>query len=227
MTQSDKDLLLKDLCSRLPYGVKAEILNEENERKQVVVSYGNICYIPELGNWWWKECKPYLFPMSSMTEEQKYDFYYRFIESDYDFDDFKEYYLDNGMWHKLLTTLDDIESIIDWLNKNHFDYRGLIEKGLANDATNLNIYQLILDPKPLNFFSGFVIYKYKLKNITTMNSIVFIPSIMPNCGGGSGDIAGFLTMLLTLLIVGVILYLFGIFANILHIKISNGFSYGT
>ena len=58
-----------------------------------------------------------------------------------------------------------------------------------------------------------------------MNSIVFMPSVMPNCGGGNGDIAGFLTMLLTLLIVGVILYLFGIFANILHIKISNGFSY--
>lgn len=52
MTQEQKDILLKDLCMRLPYGVKAEILNEENERKQVVVSYGNICYIPELGNWW-------------------------------------------------------------------------------------------------------------------------------------------------------------------------------
>jgi hypothetical protein len=58
-----------------------------------------------------------------------------------------------------------------------------------------------------------------------MKSIVFMPSIMPHCGGGSGDIAGFLTMLLTLLIVGVILYVFGIFANILHIKISNGFAY--
>lgn len=55
---------------------------------------------------------------------------------------------------------------------------------------------------------------------TVMNSVIF----MPHCGG-SGDIAGFLTMLLTLLIVGVILYLFGIFANILHIKISNGFAY--
>lgn len=58
-----------------------------------------------------------------------------------------------------------------------------------------------------------------------MNSIVFMPSIMPNCGGGSGDVEGFLIMLLTFFIAGVLLYLFGIFANILHIKISNGFSY--
>ena len=58
-----------------------------------------------------------------------------------------------------------------------------------------------------------------------MNSIVFMPSIMPNCGGGCSDVEGFLTMILTLLIVGIILYVFGIFVNILHIKISNGFSY--
>jgi hypothetical protein len=75
-----------------------------------------------------------------MTEEQKYDFYCRFIENDCDFDDFKEFYLDNGMWHKLLTSLDDIEAIIDWFHKNHIDYRGLIPLGLANDATGLDIY---------------------------------------------------------------------------------------
>ena len=57
-----------------------------------------------------------------------------------------------------------------------------------------------------------------------MNSIIFMPSIIPNCGGG-GDTAEFLTMLLTFFVTGVILYLFGIFANILHIKFSNGFAY--
>ena len=56
MTQENKDLLIKDLCARLPYGVKAEILNREDTRRQVVVSYGNICYVPEIGNGWWKEC---------------------------------------------------------------------------------------------------------------------------------------------------------------------------
>jgi hypothetical protein len=87
-----------------------------------------------------KNIKPYLFPLSSMTEEQKYDFYCRFIENDCDFDDFKGLYLDNGMWHKLLTSLDDIEALIDWFHKNHNDYRGLIPMGVAIDATDKNIY---------------------------------------------------------------------------------------
>ena len=58
-----------------------------------------------------------------------------------------------------------------------------------------------------------------------MNSIVFMPSIMPNCGGGSGDVEGFLVMLLTFFIAGIVLFLFGIFVNILSIKFSNGFGY--
>ena len=87
-----------------------------------------------------KQVKPYLFPLSSMTEGQKYDFYCHFIENDCDFDDFKEFYFENNEWHKMLTSIDDCESIIDWFNKNNFDYRCLIPKGLAIDATNLNIY---------------------------------------------------------------------------------------
>ena len=51
-------------------------------------------------------CKPYLFPLSSMTEEQKYDFYCRFIENDCDFDDFKEFYFENNEWHKMLSSID-------------------------------------------------------------------------------------------------------------------------
>lgn len=146
MKQNEKDILLKDLCARLPYGVKFAY------NKNIYTAKGLDLIVTDEGDWEYAITakgitpieidfiKPYLFPMSSMTEEQKYDFYCRFIENDCDFDDFKEFYLDNGMWHKLLTSLDDIESIIDWFNKNHFDYRGLIEKGLANDATNLNIY---------------------------------------------------------------------------------------
>ena len=66
-----------------------------------------------------RDIKPYLFPMSSMTEEQKsqYNFYLTRIVFAY-----------------------DASLLIDWLNKNHFDYRGLIRKGLALDATNLNVY---------------------------------------------------------------------------------------
>lgn len=143
MTQNEKDILLKDLCARLPYEVKGEKYTIRMDGEFVplidveIITAEDIITLNGCPGYM---IKPYLFPMSNMTEEQKYDFYCRFIESDYGFDDFKEYYLDNGMWHKLLTTLDDIESIIDWLNKNHFDYRGLIPMGLAIDATGKNIY---------------------------------------------------------------------------------------
>ena len=156
MTQSDKDLLLKDLCARVPYGVKAYVKNwSKLDRKyyegvytvesihpslNTILVYSERFSVEVIVGYDNYEIKPYLFPLSSMTEEQKYDFYCRFIENDCDFDDFKKFYLDGGMWHKLLTSLDDIEAIIDWFHKNHFDYRGLIPMGLAIDATNLNIY---------------------------------------------------------------------------------------
>ena len=71
-------------------------------------------------------CKPYLFPLSSMTDEQ-YD----------------QLYIDSRVKNDSIDILDALANdmdAIDWLNKNYFDYRGLIEKGLAIDATNLNIY---------------------------------------------------------------------------------------
>ena len=61
--------------------------------------------------------KPYLFPLSSMTEEQRNDLT-KFVA--------------NGITNENI--------VYDWFNKNHFDYRGLIPLGLANDATGLNIY---------------------------------------------------------------------------------------
>ena len=63
----------------------------------------------------------YLLPLSSMTEEQK-----------------KEYQYITERW--MNDPAYSIGDSTDWLNKNHFDYRGLIEKGLAIDATGLNIY---------------------------------------------------------------------------------------
>ena len=78
--------------------------------------------------------------MSSMTEEQCFDFYCRFVENEIDYNDFKKYYFDGCLLNKVLTLISDCSDIIDWFNKNHFDYRGLIEKGLAIDATGLNIY---------------------------------------------------------------------------------------
>ena len=158
MTQNEKDLLLKDLCARLPYGVKAYVRNwSKIDRRYYEGVYVVDTVCPSLNNilvtsdtfsvevivgYDDYEIKPYLFPMSSISEDQKYDFYCRFIRNDCNFDDFK-FYLYNGMWRRkllTLTSLDYIEAIIDWFHKNNIDYRGLIPMGLANDATGLNIY---------------------------------------------------------------------------------------
>ena len=126
MTQENKDLLLKDLCSRLPYGIYGNYLNSDGSLsddkllRRVKIGYHDlICADGRDGMVLNGFLKPYLFPLSSMTEEQ-----------------YKEY------WE--LEHSGDMEHLsiplLDWLNKNHFDYRGLIEKGLAIDCTNLNIY---------------------------------------------------------------------------------------
>ena len=127
MIQEDKILLLKDLSTRLPYGVKAYVKNwSKLDRKyyegvytvesthpslNTVLAYSDNFSVEVIVGYDDYDIKPYLFPMSEMTEEQ-YNQYVKYSA---------------------------YESI-DWLNKNHFDYLGLIKKGLAIDATNLNIY---------------------------------------------------------------------------------------
>ena len=142
MTREDKELLLKDLCARLPYGVKIELtwwVMGEGTCLSTTLEPDHIEQIlnDEVGD---AEIKSYLFPMSSMTEEQCHKFYCGFVENETDYNDFKKYYFDGCLWNKILTSINDCGDIIDWFNKNHFDYRGLIEKGLAIDATGLKIY---------------------------------------------------------------------------------------
>lgn len=134
MTQEDKDLLLKDLCARLPYGIKASYygVEEECETWDEIECVTRDGYV-DIGQYSLPiECiKPYLFPLSSMTEEQKQYIKNRFC---YDWDG--EPY---DLW-KYQIEIEDTDEFIDWFNKNHFDYRGFIEQSLALDATNLNIY---------------------------------------------------------------------------------------
>ena len=116
MEQKDKDLLLRDLCSRLPYGVILNCCDSIGEKLIAINENGLINHDYDID-----EVKPYLFPLSSMTEEQD-----------------KEYQYITERW--MYDSSYSISDSIDWLNKNHFDYRGLIEKSLALDATNLKIY---------------------------------------------------------------------------------------
>lgn len=148
MKQEDKELLLRDLFARLPYGVKCENFNHVYGKNVFKVTdireNGYICGTINNQHCWAVfnplELKPYLFPLSSMTEEQKEELFFNYIHNDIYFDDFNDYFLAGELWHDICVSMDVLPELIDWLNKNHFDYRGLIDKGLAIDATNLNIY---------------------------------------------------------------------------------------
>lgn len=129
MTQEDKKLLLKDLCARLPYGTLVYAQNADDWYDDEI----NTLVLSDIINEDYV-VKPYLLPLSSMTEEQKKYINDRWgINEDFDFE------IDPN-WGKYFVDLGDVVDYINWLNENHFDYRGLIEKGLAIDATNLNIY---------------------------------------------------------------------------------------
>lgn len=145
MTPEQKELLLKDLCARLPYGVKAYVKNwSKLDRKyyegvytvksihpslNTILVYSERFSVEVIVGYDDYEIKPYLFPLSSMTEEQKEEALPLLNNCDYYTIDGVIKWLDN---HPI--------KFFDWCDKNHFDYRGLIEKGLALDATGLNIY---------------------------------------------------------------------------------------
>lgn len=138
MTQEQKDLLLKDLSARLPYGVVLEqtykvtviATNTEEVLTRKIELYSintlddmtvsgihndgeeEICFFEEI--------KPYLFPMSSMTEEQRIEY--------------------GNLCERFCPASLYSMEIVDWFHKNNFDYRGLIPMGLAIDATGKNIY---------------------------------------------------------------------------------------
>ena len=121
MTQENKELLLKDLCARLPYGVIVNVDGISNVRLDSVSWYEEVSVNDSSTNLYHiSEVKPYLFPLSSMTDEQ---------EAEY-----------NNLNSYELGCFPHTEEALDYLIKNHFDYRGLIELGLATDATGLNIY---------------------------------------------------------------------------------------
>ena len=128
MEQEYKELLLKDLCARLPYNIICKVeFRESGEYKSKNMFLSGVFtdeayFTTESGSIYSNEYKPYLFPLSSMTKGQKYEY---------------QYITERWMYDPAYSISDSI----DWLNKNHFDYRGLVEKGLAIDATGLNIYQ--------------------------------------------------------------------------------------
>lgn len=120
MTEEEKQLLLKDLCSRLPYELWVKYDN--NDYIATGYGHGRVSLLTSMFSSAVGPCplivdvKPYLRPMSSMTEEEVKE-YKQFLE------DIEGY----------AYSIDCVQQI-DWLNAHHFDYRGLIEKGLALES---------------------------------------------------------------------------------------------
>ena len=139
MTQEDKELLLKDLCARLPYGVICKTEKGNGHLCSINQTFFGIEYgvnISSLKRDYFDDIntdeqviKPYLLSMSSMTKEELKEF--RACHCVYDL---------HPDFQPMMCNIANEHSMFDWLNKHYFDYRGLIEKGLAINATGLNVY---------------------------------------------------------------------------------------
>ena len=146
MTEDEKhNLLRKDLCARFPYYVKLKVKYEDDPWTLFVMHQSENVYVIGAGGYPIEvkltDCQPYLRPMSSMTEEEK-------RELEHISEEYFGKALDKQFQESLSSNINEGEVleyiassvIVDWLNSRYFDYRGLIEKGLAIDCTNLNIY---------------------------------------------------------------------------------------
>ena len=128
MTREEKEILFKDLCARLPYHVKCKIWLKDGTTEEGLLdlqhNYGNVLqdafYYNKI-----KDIKPYLFPLSSMTEEEKEE--YCQLQQ-------RVIYNSKGVINE------DVTEYINWCYKKHLDINNLIPMELAIDATGLNIY---------------------------------------------------------------------------------------
>ena len=128
MTQEDKELIFKELCARLPYHVKCKIWLKDGTTEEGALdlehNYGDVLrdafYYDKIA-----KIKPYLFPLSSMTEEEKEE--YCQLQQ-------RVIYNSKGVINE------DVTKYINWCYKKHLDINNLIPMELAIDATNLNIY---------------------------------------------------------------------------------------
>lgn len=131
MTKEERNLLLIDLCARLPYNVKGNYLNSDGSLSDdpllnnIIIQYHHLTTVNGIGMVLDGSIKPYLLPLSSMSEEQQKEYNTFSLGPDW---------VSNPYYNV------PAFEVLDWLNAHHFDYRGLINKGLAIDATNLNIY---------------------------------------------------------------------------------------
>ena len=119
MTQEEKQLLLKDLCARLPY--YTELYSNVADNNWAILTPVVISNLMNATDE--LIIKPYLRPMSSMTEQEKYTYRHMLGAT-----------LNSEGESIMFVYVEDFPTVIDWLLSHHFDFRGLIEKGLALEA---------------------------------------------------------------------------------------------
>ena len=137
MTQEQKELLVKDLCSRLPYGVKISIPDLWTQKIEIeilneIFKGDDGLYRVNSTGQCIEHIKPYLFPLASMTEEQINNCPIK--ETNFNI-------IKSNIGYGIIEIPWKLSYLfIDWCTKNHIDYRGLIPMGIALDATGQNIY---------------------------------------------------------------------------------------
>lgn len=147
MTQEEKQLLLKDLCARLPYStfIRTYYDNGKLKRKKLMLDANAYAWFKNGVN-----TKPYLRLMRSMTEEEKEELFNIWKLGKENGSDsvtklLKEIFykaINENYILKLATSFENWIAVMEWLNKHHFDYRGLIEKGLAIVAPE-GMYEIV------------------------------------------------------------------------------------
>ena len=147
MKQEDKDLLLEDLCNRLFYGVKCNV-GEETPYTLSGIEIddvnGHLFNFVEKKNGlnmqvYLSEVKPYLFPLSNLTAEQRNEISKLLIDTQDEFSPYGKINME-GCDNLFISSVKQANALIKYCITHHFDINGLIDKGLAIDASTLNIY---------------------------------------------------------------------------------------
>lgn len=142
MNEFEKSLILKDICGRIKYHVKCQVTFKTTTGDVKILdmllesmsAYGKGYFVSETDIVYSYDYKPYLRPLSSMTDEER-DKYRKAYEKDFAI-------LEDSLGAPITYTYTDgtvlrdrpVFNEIDWLTANHFDYRGLIPMGLALEA---------------------------------------------------------------------------------------------
>lgn len=141
MNREEKYLVIDDISGRIPHGVvfKTDWGNKtlkgiQYDNANTLLYFGVCNFTNKVIETYVSEVKPYLLPMASMTEEKR-----KYISDRWGINENFDFEIDPN-WGEYYIEVEDATGFIDWLNRNHYDYRGLIPKKLALDATGLDIY---------------------------------------------------------------------------------------